>query len=134
MPLARHTHITELLRNGATLPEAKELARHSDVNMTMRYTHIGLKDQAKAVGNLPSQSLHAQPTPEPVKSNQPALQMRCIPGVSDKQAVSSTGKSDTDQKRHNPCWGKGYVNDRRQLAVTDKMEAAGQELNFLAMV
>jgi hypothetical protein len=37
----RHTHIPELLRNGATLPEAKELARHSDVNMTMRYTHIG---------------------------------------------------------------------------------------------
>lgn len=25
----RHTHITKLLRNGATLPEAKELARHS---------------------------------------------------------------------------------------------------------
>jgi site-specific recombinase XerD len=45
----RHTHITELLRNGASLPEAKELARHSDVSMTMRYTHIGLNDQAKAV-------------------------------------------------------------------------------------
>ena len=38
----RHTHITELLRNGATLAEAKELARHSDVKMTMRYTHIGM--------------------------------------------------------------------------------------------
>ena len=25
----RHSHITELLRNGASLPEAKELARHS---------------------------------------------------------------------------------------------------------
>ena len=36
----RHAHITELLRNGATLPEARELARHSDVRMTMRYTHI----------------------------------------------------------------------------------------------
>ena len=32
----RHTHITELLRNGASLPEAKELARHTDVKMTMR--------------------------------------------------------------------------------------------------
>ncbi len=48
----RHTHITELLRNGATLPEAKELARHSDIKMTMRYTHIGMKDQAKAVSQL----------------------------------------------------------------------------------
>jgi integrase len=27
----RHTHITELLRSGASLTEAKELARHSDV-------------------------------------------------------------------------------------------------------
>jgi integrase/recombinase XerD len=49
----RHTHITELLRNGATLPEAKELARHSDIKMTMRYTHIGMEDQAKAVRHLP---------------------------------------------------------------------------------
>lgn len=50
----RHTYITELLRNGATLPEAKELARHSDINMTMRYTHIGIGDQARALSNLPS--------------------------------------------------------------------------------
>lgn len=49
----RHTHITELLRNGATLPQAKELARHSDVKMTMRYTHIGIEDQAKALKQLP---------------------------------------------------------------------------------
>jgi integrase len=49
----RHTHITELLRNGASLPEAKELARHADVKMTMRYTHIGINDQAKALRQLP---------------------------------------------------------------------------------
>ena len=49
----RHTYITELLRNGATIPEARELARHSDVNMTMRYTHIGIDDQAKALSQLP---------------------------------------------------------------------------------
>lgn len=49
----RHTHITDLLRNGATLPEAKELARHSDVKMTMRYAHIGIEDQAQALRGLP---------------------------------------------------------------------------------
>lgn len=48
----RHTHITELVRSGASLPEAKELARHSDVRTTMKYTHIGIEDQAKAVSNL----------------------------------------------------------------------------------
>jgi len=50
----RHTYITELLRNGTSLVVARELARHSDVTMTMRYTHIGLKDQAKGIENLPT--------------------------------------------------------------------------------
>jgi len=50
----RHTHITELLRNGVSVPEAKELARHTDVRMTMKYAHIGLDDQAKAIAKLPS--------------------------------------------------------------------------------
>ncbi len=49
----RHSYVTGLLRHGATLTEAKELARHSDVRMTMRYTHIGLNDQAKALAALP---------------------------------------------------------------------------------
>jgi site-specific recombinase XerD len=45
----RHSHITGLLRNGATLVQARELARHADVRMTMKYTHIGLDDQATAL-------------------------------------------------------------------------------------
>ncbi len=56
----RHTHITELLRNGASVPEAMELARHSDVKMTMRYAHIGIEDQAKALSALPAPK-RAQP-------------------------------------------------------------------------
>jgi len=32
----RHTLITELLRNGATLADARELARHGDFRMTAR--------------------------------------------------------------------------------------------------
>ena len=52
--VGRHTHITELLRNGASLAEAKELARHTDVRMTMKYTHIGLEDQAEALAGLPA--------------------------------------------------------------------------------
>ncbi|MGD9857435.1 MAG: tyrosine-type recombinase/integrase [Planctomycetaceae bacterium] len=42
----RHTHITSLLKSGIHLVHAKELARHSDVRMTMKYTHIGIDDQA----------------------------------------------------------------------------------------
>ena len=48
----RHTYITELLKNGVSLVEARELARHSDVRMTMKYTHISLGDQAKALTKL----------------------------------------------------------------------------------
>lgn len=50
----RRTHITELLRNGATLPEAMNLALHSSVQMTMKYCHVGLDDQAKALASLPA--------------------------------------------------------------------------------
>ena len=58
----RHTYITQLLRHGASLPEAKELARHTDVKMTMKYTHIGLADQARALAALPT------PNAEPASS------------------------------------------------------------------
>ncbi len=57
----RHTHITELLRNGTSLPEAMKLARHSDVKMTMKYTHIGINDQHSAVQNLPWEDTGRKP-------------------------------------------------------------------------
>jgi hypothetical protein len=50
--------------------EAKELARHTDIRMTMKYTHVGIEDQAKAVAALPS------------------LHIRCISGVSEGLPVS----------------------------------------------
>jgi len=107
----RHTHITGLLRNGATLPEAQKLARHSDIRMTMRYTHIGIDDQARAVAKLPGA----------------ALQMRCISGVSDEQRLSSDGNPTEPKKRDNPCEGKGYDADRRQMSPVDKVEDRGLE-------
>jgi len=57
----RHSHITGLLRNGATLVEARELARHADVRMTMKYTHIGLQDQADALAGLPNPNVYTNP-------------------------------------------------------------------------
>lgn len=50
----RHSYITELFRNGVSITDARQLARHSDVKMTMRYTHVGLADQAKALAALPA--------------------------------------------------------------------------------
>jgi site-specific recombinase XerC len=53
----RHSHVTEVIRSGASLPKARELARHSDIRTTMKYTHIGIQDQADAVSKLPWQRI-----------------------------------------------------------------------------
>jgi integrase len=119
----RHTHITELLRNGASLPEARKLARHSDIKMTMRYTHIGIEDQARALAKLPSLKPAAPASPPPGS----ALQMRCISGGFDGHSVSRPVGDSTDKKGQNPCQGKGFDADRRQVSPPDKVEAAGIE-------
>ena len=56
----RHTHITQLLRNGATLPKAKELARHQDVKMTMRlHAHRNRRPgEGPAPASLPAYCQH----------------------------------------------------------------------------
>jgi hypothetical protein len=56
----RHSYVTGLLRSGASITEARELARHSDVRMTMKYTHIGLADRARALAALPAPSAGQQ--------------------------------------------------------------------------
>jgi integrase len=107
----RHTHITELLRSGATLPEAQKLARHSDIHMTMKYAHIGIDDQAKAVANLPTAALHG----------------RCISGGPEGQSVATRGKTTTARKRQNPCESKGFGNGRHAMAKSGKVEDRGLE-------
>ncbi len=110
----------ELLRNGVSRPEAKQLARYSDVNMAIRYTHSIIGDQAKVVANLPSAEHAVQPT-------ESALQMRCIFGGAEGHSVSLDGNQPTDQKRQNPRSRKGFDVDRRSLATNGKVEAAGIE-------
>ncbi|NQT38795.1 MAG: tyrosine-type recombinase/integrase [Planctomycetes bacterium] len=49
----RHTFITNLSLAGVSPREAQELARHSDIRLTMGvYSHIGLQDKARAIGRL----------------------------------------------------------------------------------
>jgi integrase len=107
----RHTHITELLRSGATLPEAQKLARHADIHMTMKYAHIGIDDQAKAVANLPTAALHG----------------RCISRVPEGQSVAADGTTPDPKKRQNPCKRRGLGNGRHRVAMIAKVEDRGLE-------
>lgn len=107
----RHTHITELLRNGASLPEVQKLARHSDIKMTMKYVHIGLGDQARAIANLPASALHG----------------RCICAGVGCQSVSPDGNASKRRKRPTPCQCKRLGVDCRRLSTGGKLEAGGIE-------
>ncbi len=134
----RHTHITELLRNGASLPEAKELARHSDINMTMRYTHIGINDQAKALKHLrwkPAETSAAEvagepsPTPAAAQKNENGAQH--ISSESGVSACQSGASGDTayDQARSDAT----PVGDRGcrvfSLSSSESQEWRRRELN-----
>ena len=49
----RHTFITNLSLVGVSPRDAQELARHSDVRLTMNlYTHVNMQDKARAIGQL----------------------------------------------------------------------------------
>jgi integrase/recombinase XerD len=49
----RHTFVTDLVRAGVSPKDAKELARHSTITLTMdRYSHVTVKDTAAAVARL----------------------------------------------------------------------------------
>lgn len=120
----RHTHITELLRNGASLVEAKELARHSDIKTTLRYTHIGIKDQARAVAALPV------PKNSTAKA---ALHGRCISGGRRGQSPSPDGNDDEARKRQNPCVNKGFGVVCHRMTSGDLVGATGHQLNYSSL-
>lgn len=115
----RHTYITQLLLSGASLTATKELARHTDVKMTMRYAHIGLEDQAKALGNLPM--------PASSQSNPAALHGRCTFGGAERKSEALSGTRTTTKKRKNPCEHKGLVASGLDLAFPVTAEGTGVE-------
>ena len=135
----RHTHITELLRTGASVPEAMELARHSDVKMTMKYAHIGIQDQARALASLPTPKNAAdpvtkkeEPEDDPPESGQ---RLGSDSGVFDRLSVAPIGTCGCDegevQKRQNPCGDRGSDVDCPDLSpdVSDDFQWRRRESN-----
>jgi integrase len=121
----RHSHITELLRNGVTLPEAKELARHTDVKMTMRYTHIGMADQAKAVANLPAPRTKPTSTASELPAPDAALHGRCISSRVGCREVSTAGTSNDCDDGDIPFRRKGFGAGRRDVSPAGTTGAVG---------
>jgi len=121
----RHTHITELLRNGASLVEAKELARHSDIKTTMRYTHIGIKDQARAVGAIPMPRKPVAESSGANTTNIDALHGRCKSGGAAGHSPTLPDTDDDPKKRKNPRGNEGSVVVCHRVALGDLVGATG---------
>jgi integrase len=80
----RHSHVTGLVKGGASVAEAKSLARHSDVRTTMNYTHVDMDDRSKALAGLaaPAQRMRSV--------------SRCASGQ--EQSPAGNGSHNTEQK------------------------------------
>jgi hypothetical protein len=77
--------------------------------MTMKYTHVGIEDQAKALAGLPS------------------LHIRCTSDVFEGLSVSPPVAKNEAKKRKNPCLSKGSGVVRHPVSVGVAVEAAGIE-------
>ena len=92
----------------ALLFETREPASHSHIRMTMRYTHIGLDDQAKAVAAIP-----APRTLQAKASDAPQLWecLRSEPCGEPCHLPSSAGNTVTTElatiNDENPCGDRG---------------------------
>jgi hypothetical protein len=111
----RHSHITGLMASGASIMEAKELARHADIRQTAKYTHIGMKDRARALGNLV--------TPNTSASVELSEIRRVSSGVLG-QELSAGGTEATRRA------GPGNEKTPSGEGVSSSSDAASQELAF----
>ncbi len=91
----RHTFITELVRAGVAPKDAKELARHSTITLTMdRYAHVGIRDTAAAVAKL-SLPTHAPAGTEPAALRATGTDNTPASGAATGAAASGSGRGES---------------------------------------
>jgi hypothetical protein len=118
----RHSHVTGLIRSGASIMEAKELACHAEIRQTAKYIHIGMKDRAKTLGNLPYPLISADAD---------CLRIVCISGGVGRHGMALDDSADDDggggneQAPAEPGCASSLVTNCRQKAVCGKVEAPG---------
>ena len=106
-----------------TLVEAKGLARHADVRQTMKYTHIGLEDQAEALAGLPAPfALAASDWLRIGCASGGVLGHGMSPDVSG--GIGRRGRAN-EQTPAGPGLASPVVTSFHQLTACGKMEAAG---------
>lgn len=99
----RHSHITGLLKSGANLATARGLARHGDIRMTMRYTHIGIDDQAAALAGL-----NPPPKKPARRASDDQKRLSSAPGVAECQnGAPDAPQRQTTSAKENPCGDRG---------------------------
>jgi hypothetical protein len=124
----RHSHVSGLVNSGVSLAHARQLARHGDVRMTMRYTHVGLEDQAEALRSLPTIEKSAKGGLEPAA--------RAAIGADQVQRYSTATKppgghsvtfagTESEPKEEvgpikNPCGSRGYDTEEHSESSVGK--------------
>ena len=107
----RTTFITGLSRAGVVPAMAQQLARHSDIKLTLgTYTRLTMEDMAAAVGNLPELRLGTEPPEQPTPS----------------QTVAASGDRDLDLARVIEAWSGLPTHIRH--AIMALLTAAGSQL------
>lgn len=111
----RHSHITGLFKAGVPLPTAQKLARHADIKMTMRYTHVGMEDRAKALELLSWQRIGSAQTVREGHSEAPD-DAGCHPEEAESRDASPApvASSGTDRQKKTPPVKGGVLWRRRE--------------------
>ena len=98
----RHTFVTNLVNAGVAPKDAKELARHSTITLTMdRYTHVGIRDTAAAVAKLNLPSAPRSGTEAPVMrgtGTHGACDSGAAPGAAPGAAQGDSGRAFEDRR------------------------------------
>lgn len=89
----------------ASLPETMKRAPHTDVKMTMKYTHIRIDDRSKAVQEVPRQW----------NGNVSGVSL----GLSMTSPVASCHEDIEVQKRQSPATKRGIVTESPSASLND---------------
>jgi integrase len=109
----RHSFITGVLRSGASVIQARELARHNSVEQTMRYSHVEHDEQAEVLAMLPIPKMNLDGSAQRRRS---APCVREVPQLT-LSVINCLDESATEND-DNPHGTEGYVSESALVSAT----------------